>query len=81
MTQRVGDEGIKSGRYRHYKGAYYVVYGTVRHSETEELLVLYRTDYQDNNDESHWVRPFNMFIENILIDGVVKPRFEFIERV
>lgn len=76
----MADSGINPGRYQHYKGAFYVVYGTVRHSETEEMLVLYRTDYQyEGTDESHWVRPFDMFIENILVDGTLKARFELVE--
>ena len=33
------------GRYRHYKGGEYEVIGVVRHSETEEPLVLYRPLY------------------------------------
>ncbi|MCA9340878.1 MAG: DUF1653 domain-containing protein, partial [Candidatus Saccharibacteria bacterium] len=32
---------IKTGTYRHYKGNLYEVLGTARHSETEEMLVVY----------------------------------------
>jgi len=32
----------KSGRYRHYKGGEYTVIGVAQHSESEELLVVYR---------------------------------------
>jgi len=77
----MADHGIQPGRYQHYKGAFYVVYGTVRHSETEELLVLYRTDYQDKHDDSHWVRPYDMFIENIAVNGEIKARFKFVEKI
>lgn len=66
---------IKPGRYRHYKGNEYIVFGTARHSETEEELVVYRTDY---GDKSYWVRPLQMFVETIEINGKTIPRFEFI---
>ena len=36
---------IRPGRYRHYKGNLYEVLGVARHSETEELLVVYRCLY------------------------------------
>jgi hypothetical protein len=32
---------VTVGRYRHYKGKEYTVIGVVRHSETEEELVVY----------------------------------------
>jgi len=67
---------FRTGKYRHYKGAEYQVIDTATHSETEELLVVYRPLYDES---SLWVRPFNMFFEILLIDGVLKKRFEFIE--
>lgn len=60
------------GRYRHYKGGEYEVLGTARHSETGELLVVYRCLY-DNG--SLWVRPLAMFIESVTVDGREQPRF------
>ncbi|NJD92075.1 MAG: DUF1653 domain-containing protein [Geobacter sp.] len=62
------------GLYRHYKGGEYRVIGTARHSETDELLVVYRCLY-DNH--SLWVRPLAMFNENVTVDGVEQPRFRF----
>jgi uncharacterized protein len=61
------------GLYRHYKGGQYRVLGTARHSETDELLVIYRCLY-DNN--SLWVRPVVMFMENVELDGQQVPRFQ-----
>ena len=63
---------IAQGRYRHYKGGEYEVVGVVRHSETLEPLVLYRPLY---NDSGMWVRPYAMFLEQVEIDGVMRPRF------
>jgi hypothetical protein len=61
------------GRYRHYKGRDYEVIGVARHSETREVLVVYRPLY---NDSGLWVRPHAMFFEEIEVDGVRRPRFE-----
>lgn len=66
---------IQPGHYRHYKGNEYEVFGLVRHSETEEWLVHYRTLY---GDKSHWVRPYSMFIENVSTDAGEQPRFQYI---
>jgi len=67
------EESVRQGRYRHYKGGEYEVVGVARHSETDELLVVYRCLY-DNN--SLWVRPLSMFVETVLVDGRKLPRFE-----
>ncbi len=65
----------KAGKYKHYKGQYYEVLDTVRHSEDESLLVLYKPLY---GKESLWVRPLDMFIEEMQTsDGVVK-RFKYV---
>jgi [ribosomal protein S5]-alanine N-acetyltransferase len=60
------------GRYRHYKGAEYEVLGCVRHSETEEFLVLYRALY---GAEGLWVRPHALFFGQVFSDGRWQPRF------
>lgn len=61
------------GLYRHYKGGEYEVIGVSRHSESLEPMVVYRPLY---NDTGWWVRPFEMFVGTIEIDGVVRRRFE-----
>ena len=58
------------GRYRHC-GEYQLL-GVVRHSETQEPLVLYRPLCTDSGD---WVRPLAMFFEDVVVDGVRQPRF------
>jgi hypothetical protein len=65
---------IKAGLYRHYKGAQYQVIDTVRHSETEEELVLYRALY---GAKGLWVRPLAMFTEEVLVDGNLVARFAY----
>ena len=66
---------MRTGIYEHYKGNRYEVIDIARHSETEELLVLYRLMY---GDESLWVRPFPMFFEKVTVDDVLVPRFKYV---
>jgi hypothetical protein len=63
-----------SGTYVHYKnGKHYTVIDVVRHSETEELMVLYRAEY---DDFGLCVRPLAMFMEMVDRDGQQVRRFE-----
>ncbi len=64
------------GRYRHYKGGEYEVVGVARHSETLEVLVVYRPLY---NQTGLWVRPYAMFFEEIEHEGRRQPRFALLE--
>ena len=72
----LGKHTLATGRYRHYKGGEYQVYGLARHSETEELLVVYRPLYGEGE---LWVRPFQMFVEQVQVEGVAIPRFALID--
>jgi len=67
---------METGIYEHYKGNRYEVIDMVRHSETEELLVLYKTLYEPIG---LWVRPYGMFFEKVIINGVETPRFKYLE--
>jgi hypothetical protein len=67
---------IQRGKYRHYKGKFYEVVDVVRHTETLEIFVLYRTLYDDSG---LWVRPHTMFFEEIDVDGVRQPRFVWVD--
>jgi len=69
---------MKKGLYEHYKGNCYEVIDTLRHSETEELMVLYRALY---GDEGLWARPFKMFFEEIIVDSKITPRFKYIGKI
>ncbi len=66
---------MKPGKYRHYKGAEYQVIDLARHSETEEWMVVYRPLYGEGK---LWVRPLDMFQEEVEVDGVLMPRFKYI---
>lgn len=63
---------LKLGLYRHYKGNDYKVIGTAKHSETLETLVLYVPQYGEGG---YWVRPLEMFLEDVEINGQLQPRF------
>ena len=63
---------ILPGRYRHFKGNEYEVIAIARHSETEEPMVVYRALY---GDCGVWVRPAEMWNEQIVRDGKTYTRF------
>ncbi|MDA9877245.1 DUF1653 domain-containing protein [bacterium] len=67
---------LAKGIYKHYKGNLYEVVDVARHSETEQEHVVYRTLY---GDYSLWVRPLELFIEDVQVDGEQRPRFAFVE--
>ena len=66
---------LKPGRYRHYKGSDYQVIDLARHSETDEWMVVYRTLY---GEFDLWVRPLEMFTEELEVDGKMCRRFTFV---
>lgn len=68
---------IRPGIYEHYKGNKYEVIGLARHSETEEELVVYRALY---GDHGLWVRPYQMFVERVTIEGEQVPRFSYLNQ-
>ena len=65
---------LKPGIYRHFKGNRYEVIDLVKHSETEETLVLYRALY---GERGLWVRPLAMLVGNQQLDDQVAPRFSY----
>lgn len=71
---------IRKGMYRHYKGNLYEVIDVVCHSESLEWLVLYKRRYERAGPEL-WVRPADMFVETVKIDGKSMPRFEYIDNI
>ena len=65
---------MKLGTYKHYKGNVYEVIGIAKHSETLEEMVVYKSVV----DGQIWVRPKEMFLENVEVEGKKIPRFAFL---
>ena len=66
---------LKPGKYRHYSGKEYEVIGLVCHSETLQWHVLYKPLYEHQGMPDLWVRPYDMFIEEVTVNGDVTRRF------
>ncbi len=65
---------LKLGKkYKHFKGKEYLVLHLARHSETMEELVVYQALY---GERGIWVRPLEMFIEKVEVEGKLVNRFE-----
>ena len=62
--------------YEHYKGKRYKILCVGRNSETLEESVVYQAQY-GNNDV--WIRPLSMFLEHVIINGKMQPRFKPVE--
>ncbi len=69
-------KSLKLGRYRHYKDKYYQLIGVAMHSETLEELVVYL--HEDKDPVRLWVRPLEMFMGEVEVDGMVRKRFEWV---
>lgn len=63
------------GKYRHYKGNFYEVLSLATHSETLELMVVYRALY---GERGLWVRPQSMWNETVIHEGRQEKRFEYV---
>lgn len=61
------------GKYRHFKGKEYEVICIAKHSEDLSPMVVYRALYGDGG---YWVRPLEMFLEEVELDGKKVRRFE-----
>ena len=66
------DEVKIGGIYRHYKNKDYKVLAVATHKETLEKMVVYQALY---GERGIWVRPLQMFVEKVLVDGKEIPRF------
>ena len=66
--------------YRHFKGNIYQVVGVAIHTETEEVMVVYRAQY---GELGLFVRPYSMFAEEVdhqkYPEATQKYRFELVK--
>ncbi|MBS3090376.1 DUF1653 domain-containing protein [Candidatus Pacearchaeota archaeon] len=67
---------LKLGIYEHFKGREYEVIGLAKHSETLEEFIVYKALY---GNKDLWVRPKDMFLEKVNINGKKVPRFKLIK--
>ncbi len=68
---------IKKGTYEHYKGKRYEVLDVAQHTETGEVMVVYKALYKgDFPDGKLWLRPLAMFMEDVTVNGALVPRFK-----
>ena len=65
---------IGLGVYQHYKGNKYEVIGVALDSENVQPYVIYKPLYESKIQ--YWVRPYDMFVGTLIIDGVEAPRFK-----
>ncbi len=60
-------------KYRHFKGNEYLVLYIAKHSETLEDMVVYQALY---GEFGIWIRPLDMFLEQVERDGLMMDRFK-----
>lgn len=67
------------GVYEHYKSPdlRYAVLGVGFDTETQEPMVIYKPLYKSN--VKYWIRPYKMFISEVMIDGISRPRFRKVD--
>ena len=64
---------VEAGIYQHYKGQRYEVIGVGLDSETTSPVVVYVPLYETT--VPFWVRPYEMFLEFVDVDGKKVKRF------
>jgi hypothetical protein len=64
---------LEPGRYRHFKGGEYVVLSVGRHTERDEMVVVYSSV---DDPKTIWVRPIEMFAGQVEQPEGTFPRFE-----
>jgi len=67
---------LEPGLYRHYKGNEYNVLGVGCHTETNEYYVVYSPVQEKEGLPEFWLRPYEMFMETVEVDGKETPRFQ-----
>ncbi len=64
------------GKYKHFKGNEYRVYGTCEDKENNATYILYK---RISDDSGFWLRPIDMFFEQVDRGGKVFDRFTLVE--
>lgn len=68
-------KSFKPGLYKHFKGGTYQAFFLAKHSEDREReFVVYKSLEQG----SMWIRPLEMFMEEVERDGYRGPRFQYL---
>ena len=69
--------------YKHYKNNdhRYEIIGIARNSETLEEMVVYKALYESEEYGNNvlWVRPKEMFLGNVIVDGKEVERFQRVD--
>lgn len=65
-------QNFKLGVYEHFKGMKVEVIGVGFDSENLKEMVIYK------EGDNIWVRPIEMFLENIEKEGKIMPRFKYL---
>lgn len=77
----MGNNNVKIGKYKHYKGDIVEVIGKAFHSETLEEFVIYKhVAGKRTGEKYYWVRPLKMFVERVESDGKKISRFEYVTK-
>jgi len=66
---------VIGGKYKHFKGKEYKLIGVAKHSETLEDYVKYEKQYDDH---ALWIRPKEMFFDDVDKPEYKGPRFIFL---
>lgn len=75
---------VIGGVYQHFKGGEYKVLAIVKHSESQQEMVLYvqikRRPFCPDPviGDNMWVRPIHMWLEDVEYQGSIVPRFYFL---
>jgi hypothetical protein len=70
---------LEPGKYQHYRGDMYEVVDVACNSETLEWYVVYRPLYEALEKPRLWVRPYEIFTQNIEQNGTSVPRFKKVD--
>lgn len=66
---------VVDGVYQHFRGRMYVVIARAEHTESGEMMVIYRA-FEDVKGEV-WCRPESMFLDNVQVSGELVHRFDY----